>query len=191
MRVIGGAFKGRRLRSPRWEGLRPTSDRLRETLFNVLGDGVRNTRVLDGCAGTGALGIEAMSRGARQVVFVERDRRATALIKENLVTCGVNDWAAIVRGALPGVLGHSSASGRFDLVLLDPPYDHPRIGAILSAAGEKLTVDGRLVLERTSRSTTYVVVGLEHVRSVTSGDSVLDIYERAAKGSALLPTAIM
>ncbi len=186
MRVIGGTFKGRRLRSPRWKGLRPTSDRLRETLFNVLGDGVRNARVLDGCAGTGALGIEALSRGARQVVFVEVDRLATALIEENVVTCGVSEWVVIVRGALPGVLGHRSASGRFDLVLLDPPYDHPRIGAILSAAGEKLTVDGRLFLERTRRSTTYVVDGLEHVRSVTSGDSVLDIYELAEKRSKLL-----
>ena len=189
MRVIAGALKGRRLRSPRWKGLRPTSDRLRETLFNVLGEGVRNARVLDGCAGTGALGIEALSRGARQVVFVERDRRATALIEENVATCGMSDRSVIVQGALPGVLGHSSAWGRFDLVLLDPPYDHPRIGAILSAAGERLAVNGRLVLERTRRSTTYVVAGIEHVRSVESGDSVLDIYERAAKASAPQPTA--
>jgi 16S rRNA (guanine(966)-N(2))-methyltransferase RsmD len=187
MRVIAGALKGRRLRSPRWEGLRPTSDRLRETLFNVLGDGVRNARVLDGCAGTGAIGIEALSRGARQVVFVERGRRATVLISENVAICGLTDRSVIVRGPLPGVLGRSDAAGPFDLVLLDPPYEHPRIGAILSAASECLAADGWLVLERTRRSTTLAVAGLEHVRSVTSGDSVLDIYERAEKPPAAMP----
>ena len=189
MRVIAGALKGRRLGSPRWKELRPTSDRLRETLFNVLGDSVRNARVLDGCAGTGALGIEALSRGARQVVFVESDRRATALIEDNVAACCMSDRSVIVRGALPGVLGDSRASGRFDLVLLDPPYDHPRIGAILSATGERLAVDGRLVLERTRRSATYAAVELKHVRSVRSGDSVLDIYERCAEPAAAPPTA--
>ena len=78
MRVIAGALKGRRLKSPTWDGLRPTSDRLRETLFNVIAPRVAGARVLDGYAGTGAVGIEALSRGARQVTFVERDRRARA-----------------------------------------------------------------------------------------------------------------
>lgn len=89
MRVIAGALKGRRLQSPRWAGLRPTSDRLRETLFDVLGEGVVGAMVLDGFAGTGALGLEALSRGASTVVFVERDRRAAALIAANLDRCGV------------------------------------------------------------------------------------------------------
>jgi 16S rRNA (guanine966-N2)-methyltransferase len=82
MRIIAGTLKGRRLRTPAWEGLRPTSDRLRETLFNILADRVAGGSVLDGYAGTGAVGIEALSRGASAVVFVERDRRAAALIAE-------------------------------------------------------------------------------------------------------------
>src|SRR5262249_23609885 len=84
MRIVAGEFRGRTLKSPTWEGLRPTSDRLRETLFNILGPSVREARVLDGYAGTGAIGIEALSRGAAHVTFVERDPRAVALIRSNL-----------------------------------------------------------------------------------------------------------
>ena len=89
MRVIAGSLKGRRLKAPAWEGLRPTSDTLRETLFNVLAPRVGGARVLDGFAGTGALGIEALSRGAAHATFIERDRRAQALIAENLAHCGI------------------------------------------------------------------------------------------------------
>ena len=78
MRVIAGTFKGRRLAAPTWEGLRPTSDKLRETLFNVLAPRIASARVLDGFAGTGALGIEALSRGAAHVTFIEKNRRAAA-----------------------------------------------------------------------------------------------------------------
>src|SRR5690349_15828543 len=88
MRIVAGEFKGRHLKSPTWEGLRPTSDRLRETLFNILGDAVYGARVLDGYAGTGAIGIEALSRGAARVTFVEQDRRAIALIEANLALLG-------------------------------------------------------------------------------------------------------
>ena len=84
MRVIAGRLKGRRLKAPAWDGVRPTSDKLRETLFNILAPRIEGARVLDGFAGTGAVGIEAISRGAAQVTFVEHDRRAVALIEENL-----------------------------------------------------------------------------------------------------------
>ena len=88
MRIVAGSLKGRRLKAPSWEGLRPTSDKLRETLFNVLAPRIAGARVLDGFAGTGALGIEALSRGASHVTFIEQDRRAQALIAENLAHCG-------------------------------------------------------------------------------------------------------
>ena len=83
MRIIGGSLKGRRLETPDWPGLRPTSDKLRETLFNVLAPRIEDARLLDGYAGTGAVGIEAISRGAAHVTFVEQDRRAAALIAAN------------------------------------------------------------------------------------------------------------
>ena len=102
MRVIAGSFKGRRLVTPTWAGLRPTSDKLRETLFNVVAARVPGARVLDGFAGTGAFGIEAVSRGAAHVTFVDRDRRATALVAENLDRCrvegGVRDHCCRLSG---------------------------------------------------------------------------------------------
>src|SRR5581483_6593272 len=90
MRVIAGSLKGRQLKAPTWPGLRPTSDKLRETLFNVLAPRIAGARVLDGFAGTGAIGLEALSRGAAHVTFVEKNRRAAALIEENLQVCGVD-----------------------------------------------------------------------------------------------------
>src|ERR1044071_6566417 len=97
MRVIAATNKGRRLQTPTWDGLRPTSDKLRETLFNILAPRIAGARVLDAYAGTGAAGIEALSRGATTVTFVERDRRAQALIAENLAHCGVAEGYAIIR----------------------------------------------------------------------------------------------
>src|SRR5436190_9202246 len=101
MRVIAGSLKGRRLKTPDWDGVRPTSDKLRETLFNILAPRIAGARVVDGYAGTGAVGIEAISRGAREVVFVEHDRRALALIDANLAHCGITTGYTILRtGAL-------------------------------------------------------------------------------------------
>src|SRR5688572_11401591 len=100
MRVIAGQLKGRRLTAPTWEGLRPTSDRLRETLFNVLAARTEGARVLDAYAGTGAVGIEALSRGASHVTFVDDDPRAVRLVSANLERCGVKDRHAIIRARL-------------------------------------------------------------------------------------------
>src|SRR3954469_6339371 len=105
MRVIAGTLKGRRLKAPTWEGLRPTSDKLRETLFNILAPRVGGARVLDGYAGTGAVGIEALSRGAAHVTFIERDRRAQALIAANLAHCAVAEGYAIIRASVARVVG--------------------------------------------------------------------------------------
>ena len=178
MRVIAGALKGRRLQSPRWTGLRPTSDRLRETLFDVLGEQVAGASVLDGFAGTGALGLEALSRGAATAVFVERDRRAAALIAANLDSCGLRGRATIVTESLPRALERAVPANPFDLILLDPPYAYPEaaIGAILSAAARRLAPDGRVVLERARRSTPCEVPELSLRRRLAAGDSVLVLY---------------
>ena len=94
MRVIAGALKGRRLKTPAWTGLRPTADKLRETLFNVLAPRIQGARVVDAYAGTGALGIEAISRGARFAAFIDEDRRAEALIAANVAHCGIENSGA-------------------------------------------------------------------------------------------------
>ena len=178
MRVISGILKGRRLRSPWWQGLRPTSDRLRETLFNILGDSVLDAMVLDAYAGTGALGIEAISRGARRVVFIEGDERAAALIVDNLKKCEQNTNYQIVCEFLPSALDRDDLPKNFDLILLDPPYDEPEIGGILSSVGFHLSLNGMLVLERSRHSKELFVSTLKHVRRVVSGGSSLDFYCR-------------
>ena len=121
MRIVAGSLKGRRLEAPSWEGLRPTSDKLRETLFNVLAPRIQGARMLDGYAGTGAVGIEALSRGAAHVTFVERDPRAAALIEANLERCGVSDRYAIIRARFAGT-ERPSVGDTFDVIFLDPPY---------------------------------------------------------------------
>ena len=121
MRIIAGSLKGRTIQAPKWDGLRPTSDRLRETLFNVLAPRVDGARVLDGFAGTGAVGLEALSRGASHVTFVERDPRAIALIETNLRRCGVKDRYAIIRAGFSDAVARGG-SPDFDIIFLDPPY---------------------------------------------------------------------
>ena len=177
MRIIAGTLKGRRLTAPTWEGLRPTSDKLRETLFNVVAPRIGGARVLDGYAGTGALGIEAISRGAAHVTFVERDRRAQALIEGNLAHCGIAGGYVIIRDSVVRAL--SDLDGRlFDLVLLDPPYDQPADEPI-AAAGRRLAPDGLLVLEHARRVSAPASAGvLVRTRQLMSGDSALSLFER-------------
>jgi 16S rRNA (guanine966-N2)-methyltransferase len=179
VRVIAGQFKGRRLKAPSWDGLRPTSDKLRETLFNILAPRVAGARVLDGYAGTGAVGLEALSRGAAHVTFVERDRRAAALIEANLALCGVKQRYTIECGDVASVLRRTPRDGKFDLVLLDPPYDidPDTVTEALEAAAAHLAAGGLVVLERTSRHEPEVPDALNRVRDVTSGDSTLTLMK--------------
>jgi 16S rRNA (guanine966-N2)-methyltransferase len=177
MRIIAGSLRGRRLKSPSWEGLRPTSDKLRETLFNILAPRIAGARVLDGYAGTGAAGIEALSRGAAFVTFVERDRRAHALIVENLAHCGVADGYAIIRADMARALADARAAGStFDIVLLDPPYDHPS-DAELTPVADVLSPNGIVVFEHARRRPSPERAGqLRRSREVVSGDSALAFY---------------
>ncbi len=178
MRVIAGAFKGRRLQAPAWPGLRPTSDRLRETLFNILAPRIAGAQVLDGYAGTGAVGIEALSRGAAHVTFVEQDRRAQALVTENLAHCGISERYAIIRAGVAPALERLRIGGSmFDLVLLDPPYAEAP-DAVLGAAGEIVAPGGLVVLEHARRRHAPESAGrLTRVREVGAGDSALSFFE--------------
>lgn len=179
MRIIAGRYKGRRLKAPTWEGLRPTSDKLRETLFNVLAPRIVGARVLDGFAGTGALGIEALSRGAAAVTFVESDRRAQALIEENLAACGVREGYAIIRASTARafrMLGTDPALVPFDVVLLDPPYECFPVDA-LQDVDALLATSGVAVLEHARRTSTPAEAGrLARTRELTAGDSALAFY---------------
>jgi 16S rRNA (guanine966-N2)-methyltransferase len=153
MRVIAGSRKGHRLDAPRGLDTRPTSDRVRENIFNLVGP-VDGARVLDLFAGSGALGIEALSRGAASAVFVEHDPDAIRTIERNLDRLRLTG-ARVVRGdALRAIAQESNAGEKYDLVLVDPPYGmlteiQPRLARHLPSL---LTADGLLVLETDSRT---------------------------------------
>jgi 16S rRNA (guanine966-N2)-methyltransferase len=180
MRIVAGEFRGRVLRSPKWEGLRPTSDRLRETLFNILGPAIRGARVLDGFAGTGAIGIEALSRGAAQVTFVERDPRAVALIEANLapLLAGDRPKPVIIRAGFADAV-RRLAGEVFDVIVLDPPYAEHAAAEALGAAQPLVAAGTRLIVEHATRHTPPAgASGIRLTRTVTAGDSAVSFYER-------------
>ena len=179
MRIVAGEFRGRRLKSPTWEGLRPTSDRLRETLFNILGPSIRGARVLDGYAGSGAIGIEALSRGAAHVTFVENDGRAVKLIEANLALLGAGAGAkpAIIRAGLADAATRLSGQV-FDLIILDPPYADTAAAMALDAAGTLAGRETRVIVEHASRyAAPAEQAGCRLTRTVKAGDSALSFYE--------------
>ena len=181
MRVIAGRYKGRRLKAPTWDGLRPTSDKLRETLFNILGPRIEGANMFDGYAGTGAVGIEALSRGARHVTFAEQDRRAGALIAANITVCDAAADYTIETGDVAMLLRRHTAKGRpaaFDVIWLDPPYDSDSSDALDAAAGA-LAPGGLVVLERATRREPDVPASLARIRDVKSGDSTLTFLTQA------------
>ena len=176
LRVIAGSLKGRKLDVPSWEGLRPTSDRLRETLFNVLAPRIEGSVFLDGYAGTGAVGIEALSRGAAHVTFVEQDRRAQQLIERNLERAGVGkDRYAIIRAGFAGAA--RQLGSQFQIVFLDPPYGAADLAEALTAAAPLIAAGSLLVLEHATRDPAPDShVTLRRTRELTQGDSALAFY---------------
>lgn len=141
MRIVSGSARGRKLRTPKDLAIRPTSDRVRESVFNMLESrgGVVGTAVLDLFAGTGALGIEALSRGAVRAVFVDSSPAAAGLLHENLAVTGFADRAAVERVDVLRFLARDAAAG-FDLVFADPPYAFDAWGDVFSGVGDALVV---------------------------------------------------
>ena len=156
MRVVGGRLRGRALTGPKSETIRPTADRLRESLFNVLvhsyGDPIEQARVLDLFAGTGALGIEALSRGAGFALFVDESGEARALIRENVAVLGLGGVTRIFRRDATK-LGVAHPVEPFSLVFADPPYGRDLAAAALAAArdGGWLTPDALAVVEEAAK----------------------------------------
>jgi 16S rRNA (guanine966-N2)-methyltransferase len=134
MRIISGRSKGRRLATPKSLSLRPTSDRVKESVFNILGDEVEGTAVLDLFAGTGNLGIEALSRGAKKAVFVEKERDALGLIEKNIGLCGTEERSEVIqKDAIEAIKFLHRRGESFDLIFMDPPYEKGLIERTLSA----------------------------------------------------------
>jgi len=181
MRVIAGTFRSRQLKGKPPVGIRPTSDKLRETLFNVLGPRVEGSAFLDGFAGMGGVGIEAISRGAGFVYFVDQSRKACAIIRENLATLEVAEGFRVVEADLGKTLDLFEREGTtFDIVFLDPPYEREALYAdSLSAFGSRplLNEGGVLVMEHSKRVDLEETAGiLMRYRVLKQGDSTLSFY---------------
>jgi len=185
MRVIAGIYRSRILKSLKGMSLRPTSDRLRETLFNVLGHDLSGTRFVDVFAGTGAIGIEALSRGASEVVFIENHAPAATLIRRNLESLQITTGATVTTAdALAGLeklaRKHRSDGITYDYVYLDPPYaeqgEYSRVLRFLGAANF-LSQDGAVIAEhRRSFDPPEKAGRLERARVLQQGDAVLSFY---------------
>ena len=175
MRVIAGIYGGRRLQAPAGLDTRPTSDRVREALFSILGERVHDARVLDLFAGSGALGIEALSRGALEATFVDNAPPAIRAIGANLKALGAD--ATVVRAEARRFLGGASRAGRsYDLVFLDPPYRlAASLGRDLSAAlAAVLAPGGTVVSESDRRAPQEIDLPLEDERRY--GDTLIRIH---------------
>jgi 16S rRNA (guanine966-N2)-methyltransferase len=146
MRIVAGSFGGRRLNAPRGLEIRPTSDRVREAIFNIIGQAVVGARVLDLFAGTGALGLEALSRGALRVVFVDQSPDAVRLVQSNIKRCGVQDRVEVILASAAQAIRRLRFQGEdLDLVFLDPPYDQGLIQETLISLAD-LAHSGTLVV---------------------------------------------
>ncbi len=180
MRIVAGSARGVRL-APVPEGVRPVSDRAREGLFSSLGVRVPGARVLDLFAGTGAMGIEALSRGAADAVFVDRAHTASAAVFENLERAHVAEHATVVTRPVLTFLREGAQTASFDVVFLDPPYDlgAPELDDTLAvlAAGNWLSPGWTVVLTRAKKSSTYgIPLHWSAARELRYGDSLLTLF---------------
>jgi 16S rRNA (guanine966-N2)-methyltransferase len=181
MRIISGTYRGLRLRSLRGGNLRPTSDQLRETLFDVLGPSVEGAAFLDAYAGTGAVGLEALSRGARDVVFIEHHRAAALLIRQNLAALKIDSgFALITSSVLDGIDRLEKQRERFDLVFLDPPYEEIREyhHTLRQIARGSLLLPTSIVVAEHSRHVQLEenYLSLHRTRLIRHGDAQLSLY---------------
>lgn len=180
MRVISGIYKGRRLKAVEGMQVRPTSDRLRETLFNVLSSSIQGARFVDICAGTGAVGIEAMSRGAGHVTFIEANRKAAQVLAENLEHCGINENIKVInRDAVATLKYFAHHLMQFDYFYLDPPYDSEVYSQVMwTLAKSKLIAEEGLVIveHRKKQELLPNYDFLRPYRQIVQGDSCLTFF---------------
>jgi 16S rRNA (guanine966-N2)-methyltransferase len=190
LRIIAGKYRGRNLKSPPSLEVRPTSDRLRETLFNVIAPRIEGARFLDLCAGSGAVGIEALSRGAHHTTFVDQSRKMCALIQGNLDLCRVETGQSeVVQAEAHDYLRRAIArdrttEGSWNIVFFDPPYasDYlPILEAFGTQAPSLLSENGLLIAEHHHKNELPEAIGdLIRRRVLKQGDSALSFYELSA-----------
>lgn len=187
MRVISGRYRGRRLKGPEGMELRPTGDRLKETLFNILKPRIAGAVLYDIFSGTGSIGIEALSRGAGKVVFIDRDPAANRLIRRNLQTCGIEDGFSVIRDDVFTTLRSLARQGaRADIIFFDPPYDWEYYADLLKLAfnPELASPDICVIIEH-GRKAVLPESGDEYIRyrTVRQGDNCLSFYKNGPKSN--------
>jgi 16S rRNA (guanine(966)-N(2))-methyltransferase RsmD len=189
MRIFGGTAKGRVLYGPKGVELRPTTDKVRLALFNAIGGLVPGSRFLDLCCGSGAVGIEALSRGAEHVVFVDSNRRCIDAVRETLKTFGFEEggWELMPSDAQRG-LTRLQGGKPFDLVYVDPPYDaalgKPLLQGLVSAGILKQDPNTRVILEHAADQKSPEVEGLSRFRHYDHGAAALSVYGLEAYADA-------
>lgn len=172
MRIIAGAYKGRNLKSPPSMQVRPTSDRLRETLFNVIAPRIEEARFLDLCAGSGAVGIEALSRGAQHVTFVDRSRKSCQLIESNVELCRIPEEQFEIYQMTAEDFVRQPSTDRWDIVFFDPPYKEDYLRTL------ELLTGGLVIVEHHHKNELPQLIGnLHRFRVLKQGDSSLSFYE--------------
>ncbi len=180
MRVIAGSHRGRRLSGPQGTALRPSSDKVREALFSILGSRVPDSRFLDLYAGTGAVGIEALSRGATTATFIEGHPATVTLLQKNLQTCGLTDRAQVRIGRTDVFLKRPEWwDGPYDIVFADPPYTAADELALLSHLWKPGLISEQAVLIIEQASRTACPPTLDHatlIRRYEYGDTALGLY---------------
>ncbi|MGO9272959.1 MAG: 16S rRNA (guanine(966)-N(2))-methyltransferase RsmD [Terriglobia bacterium] len=192
MRIIAGTYRGLRLKTLKGGNLRPTSDQLRETLFDVLGPRVEGSTFLDAYAGTGAVGMEALSRGARDVVFIEHHRPAVDLIRKNLEALGIDSgYRLIARDTVTGLERLAKENERFDIVFLDPPYEEIREyhHALRQLGRSPILLPDSMVVVEHSRHCLLEdgYAGLTRTRLLRHGDAQLSFYRLTPESAGVSP----
>ena len=174
MRIIAGAYKGRNLKSPPSLDVRPTSDRLRETLFNVIAPFIEDARFLDLCAGSGAVGIEALSRGASHVTFVDRSRRMCKLIEANVELCRISEAQQVIYCSEAIEFLKHSKNESWDIVFFDPPYKDDYLKTLQLLGNNTL-----VIAEHHHKTELPETIGnLHRARILKQGDSSLTFYKK-------------
>ena len=182
MRIVAGLAKGRKIESPKGMDVRPTTDRVREALFSSIAFRIRGARVLDLFAGTGALGLEALSRGAASAVFVERDHRFAALVNRNIAACGFDTRTRLfTTDALKAIVSLGAENLQFDLIFMDPPYNGPMLEKGLDAVQDNalLAPNGLIAAEHPANRPPSVPIGLAVATAKRYGKTVLSFIQRA------------
>lgn len=180
MRVITGKAKGRPLKGLKGTAVRPTTDRVKQALFSMLGSRVQGAAFLDLFAGTGQNGIEALSRGAARAVFVDNNPASLKVLAQNLATTGLGAQAQVVRADARVAAERLRRAAPFDVIFLDPPYEAGFLAQVLPGLPDLLAPGGLVVAEHDRRELAPGAAGgLARVRQLTFGDTVLSLYQRA------------